>query len=446
MRAKTSGTSSGFGGRKAPPALLLVALVVLLPTVSASQGIGGSAAPTGVRLTGSAGVGFDSFQEKYSIVDRDTLDSVNEFRTRLSLGLAAGTFARDYFLLEGRVQYGDDTYVSGGRLKLAKSLWRGITRLGLEGDYARRQFGDNSSYQFANDYDRLFVRGHFKQSLGQSFALRLTDRFEYQNFEERTEFDYDYHRNRISLDGEFDWDITTLLNMGLSFVTMEIPDSTEIEYQAFGPTIEFRHFGGLYQRTVVQAALERRDYVAGSPRSSFWSVLAFLIAEWPFAPTLSVLLENDFEWYRYDYSDPVYFNYVENRTALLLKMNPSFNLSFGAGPTFGFLDSRVSTEDVYKEVGAKVALEYNRGAAVWVSFEYEPGKRTYKTFSDATQTVDDISLFSDYTYHRLSLFANVRVWDGLTFSSFLDFSPEDHKREGDDATATLISLSLTYFF
>jgi hypothetical protein len=422
-----------------------MALVVLLPVASASQNIGGSTAPTGVRLTGSAGIGFDSFREKYSIVDRDTLDGVNEFRTRLSLGLAAGTFARDYFLLEGRVQYGDDTYVSGGRLKLMKLLFRGATRLGLEGDYARRQFGDNSSWQFPNDYDRLFVRGYFKQSLGRYFALRLTDRLEYQDFEHRTEFDYDYHRNRVSLDAEFDWNLTTLLNMGMSFATMEIPDSTEIEYQAFGPTFEFRHFGGLYQRTAVQAALERRDYVAGSPRSSFMSVLAFLIAEWPIAQTMSVLLENDFEFYRYDYSDPVYFNYVENRTALLLKMNPSFNLSYGAGPTYGFLESRVSGEDVYRELGAKLALEYNRGAVAWVSFAYEPGKRSYAAFTDATGIADDVSLFSDYTYHRLSLFANVRVWDGLSFSAFFDFSPEDHEREGDDATATLVSLSLTYF-
>ena len=45
-----------------------------------------------------------------------------------------------------------------------------------------------------------------------------------------------------------------------------------------------------------------------------------------------------------------------------------------------------------------------------------------------------------------SFFANLRVMKSLTFSGFVDYQPEDHKREGDDATATLISFSLTATF
>jgi len=419
---------------------MAVTLVLLCPGPSVGQTTG-----SGVRLTGSVGAGFDSFQEKYSIVDHDTLDSVNEFRSQATLGILSGNFLRNYFLLEGRVQYGDDTYETGGRLKFNKLLFAGASRIGFEGLASRRSFGPHSSYHYPNDYDRVFVRAYFKQTLGSAFALRLTDRYEFQDFERRTEFDYDYRRNKTSLAGEFDWNLTTFLDMQVSLVTMDVPDSTEIEYQSFVPSVEFRHIAGLYQRLTVLAAVERRDYVSGSPRSSFFSVIGSITGEWPYTERTSILLLSDLEWYSYDFKNPVYFDYVENRSALLLKLNHTYTLSVGAGPTFGFLDSQISAEDEYREFGAKLALEYNRGATAWVSFSYEPGKRTYKSFTSST--VDqEFALFSDYSYHRLSLFANVRIWGGVTFSGFVNYEPEDHKREGDDATATLISLSLNYFF
>ena len=114
-------------------------------------------------------------------------------------------------------------------------------------------------------------------------------------------------------------------------------------------------------------------------------------------------------------------------------------------PTFGFLNSDVSDQDVYREYGVKFIADFNKGAAAWLTASYEPGKRTYEEFSES-QTSAEFSLFSDYMYHRVSLFANFRIIDGITLSCFADYQPEDHKREGDDATATLLSVSLTYIF
>jgi hypothetical protein len=381
-------------------------------------------------------------------VDRDTLDSVNEFRTQASLGLLAGTFFRDFFLLEGRVRYGDDTYETSGRLKFTKTYWSGSSRIGLDGFYTRKTFGRESSYQFPNNYNRVFLRGFVKQSLGPSFALRVTNRLEIQDFARRSEFDYDYRRNKLSVGGEFDWDVTTLLDMRVTHVVMVIPDSTEIEYQSLIPSFEFRHMAGFNDRFSLQAAFERRDYVFGSPRSSFWEIFGSLIGERSFAYRMSLLLHSDTEWYRYDFKNSVYFDYLENRTALLLKYNRSYNLSIGAGPAVGLLRSDISDQDVYRELGVRTAFEYNSGARAWITLTYEPGKRTYQAFnaSSADPAGEDFSLFSDYTYHRLSLFANVRIMRSLTFSGFVDYQPEDHKREGDDATATLISFSLTATF
>jgi hypothetical protein len=426
--------------------LLVTIAVVLLPSAAESQTTFGENQKRGLRLTGSVGAGFDSFQEKYSIVDRDTLDSVNEFRTRFSLGLITGTYLRDYFLLEGRAQYGDDTYETSGLLRFTKLFGhRGASRIGLESDYTRRTFGDNSSYQFPNNYDRFFLRAYFKQNLNQSFALRVTDRLVHQDFEKRTDFDYDYLRNSFSVGGEYDWDLTTVLDTRLTVVTMDIPDSTEIEYRSLIPSLELRSFAGLFKRGYIQAAVERREYAAGSPRSDFWALLSVLSGEWSFGPFFSILLENGFEWYVYDVKEEIYFDYVENRSALLFKLNHSYSLSLGAGPTFGFLNSDVSTQDVYREYGVKFIADFNKGSAAWLSASYEPGKRIYQAYS-ANLTVDNFSLFSDYTYHRVSLFANFSILGGITLSCFADYQPEDHKREGDDATATLFSISLNYLF
>jgi hypothetical protein len=422
-----------------------VSLVLSLTVFHVAQAGAQPAESGGARLTGSVSVGFDSFQEKYSIVDRDTLDSVNEFWTRATLGLLTGTFLRDYLLLEGRVQYGDDTYESGGRIKFTKRFLSRGPRVGFEGYFDRKLFGKNSSYHYPNDYDRAFLFGYVKQSLGSSFAVRITDRLEIQDFKSRTEFDYDYKRNKLSIAGEFDWQLTTFLDMAVTHVVMDVPDSTEIEYQSFIQSVDFRHFAGLYDRLNVLAALERREYVSGSPRSSFWAVLGSMAGEHSVAQRLSLLLESELEWYQYDFKNPVYFDYVENRTALLLNVNYSYGFRFGAGPAFGFLASDVSDADEYSEWGAKFALEYNRGTRAWFSFAYEPGNRTYKAFGD-DRLDQEFSLFSDYTYHRISLFGNFRILKYLSFSGFIDYQPEDHKKEGDDATATLISFSLNSMF
>jgi hypothetical protein len=268
---------------------------------------------------------------------------------------------------------------------------------------------------------------------------------EHLDYQERTEFDYDYSRNKLSLSGEFEWNYTTFLDLRASHVAMAVPDSAAIEYQSLIPSVELRHFSGLHKRFVILTAIERRQYVIGSPRSSYWATLGSFTGEWAVNDVTSLLLEDDFERYDYDVKDQIYFDYFENRTALIFKLNPILQLSFGAGPTYGFLDSDVSDQDVYTEFGAKFILEYNRSGAAWVSFAYEPGRREYKTYFQTTQS-DQFSLFSNYTYHRVSLFTNFRVVDGLSFSGFLDYQPEDHERESDDATATLLSVSLIYMF
>jgi len=210
--------------------------------------------------------------------------------------------------------------------------------------------------------------------------------------------------------------------------------------------LEIRSTPELRQQLYLTAALERRLYDdSAATRSDFWALFAALLAEWPLGDRVSLELRDDLEHYGYDVNTDAYFDYVENRTALLFNYNGSWAWRVGAGPAFAFLASSQSEQDEYVEWGAMVRVEYIRGARAWAAVEYAPGRRLYSSF-DPAAIFDFDSIFSDYTFHRLTAFAGVRVWRGLGVDLFADYQPEDHEREGDDATATLLSVSLSYAF
>jgi len=403
-------------------------------------------APTGGRLVGRAEIGFDSFQEQYSIVDRDTIDSINEWRARLRLGYARGSFLRNYFTIEGRALIGEGNAETAARVRFTRQLRNNIrSRFSIEGDLSRRTFDETSTFQFPNDFTRAYLNTYLRLAMGSSWAFRASDRLEHLDFENRTEFDYDYTRNAFTLTTQYDWDFSTFINVGIRHTNMSIPDSSEIEYEAWTPVFEIRSAPELRRQIYLQSAVERRLYGDNATRSSYWATLALLNVEWLFTNPFGIILEDNFEYYNFDVSTNAYFNYIENRMILLASLYPSWYSRFGVGPSWGFLRSDLSPGDEYTELGVVVRWEYNRSARFWIQMQYEPGRRVYPAF-DPNATFDFESIFSDYTYHRFSMFLNWRIWKGAGINAFVDYQPEDHEREGDDATAALFSISLSYAF
>ncbi|MDH3197236.1 MAG: hypothetical protein OEO21_03260 [Candidatus Krumholzibacteria bacterium] len=401
----------------------------------------------GGRLTGRAEVGYDSFEERYSIVDADTVDGVNEVRSRLRLAWSTGSVLGNLFLVEARALLGEDNHETGARARLVRRFaGHGRSQVSFEGDATRREFGASSPFAFPNDFTRLYGRAVARVGVHHALALRLDGRLEDLDFSQRTEFDCDHTRASVALGGEYDHDLTTYGMGGVRYTTMQIPDSTEIEYHSWMPVLEIRSTPELRQQLYLTAALERRLYDdSAATRSDFWALFAALLAEWPLGDRVSLELRDDLEHYGYDVNTDAYFDYVENRTALLFNYNGSWAWRVGAGPAFAFLASSQSEQDEYVEWGAMVRVEYIRGARAWAAVEYAPGRRLYSSF-DPAAIFDFDSIFSDYTFHRLTAFAGVRVWRGLGVDLFADYQPEDHEREGDDATATLLSVSLSYAF
>ena len=398
------------------------------------------------RWLGSAEIGFDTYTERYSISESDTLSSINEARTRLRFGYATGSLGRDYALLEARQYFGESSWESAARTLVTHRFGHEAWTINLDAELARRGFREGSNYAFPNDYTRAYVRGGVRGRAGPALTVRVDDRVEHLNYERRTEFDYDYTRNIATAMVEVGRDPFRSISGGIRYTSMTIPDSTEIEYHALGPVLELRSFGGMHERVYVNLAADRRRYPDDGARSSFWSILASGLVEWPLRERWGVEVAADVENYNYDVAAGAYDDYTETRAyAALNWFDGGFKL--GAGPAIGWLSSRDAPEDEYREVGVRLALEQIGISGLYVSASYEPGVRNYDAYTNNAGLTDSVdAIFSDYGYHRVSIFANARLYRALWLNILFDWQPEDHDRDGDDATATVGSITLMYTF
>ncbi len=409
--------------------IALTSLNFILPAGSAMAG----------KVSGSITTGFDSFTEKYTIVEEDTLDRLTEFRTRLRLGYTHGSFLKNYLQLQGESLVGEESLESTGRVYFIRRS--DAARFAIDTDLTYRTFRDSSEYSFPNDFLRYNLRTYFQRTIAPGLSLRLTDRLEVLDFDQRTEFDYDYVRNSITLSGDLDRDLTTTYHAAVAFTNKSIPDSTEISYHAWSAAGEYRATMDINRHVYFNLNGERRLYEDKATKSHFWAVLAGATVH-PFTRgDFGFGIENTLESYFYDRETDAFFDYVENRTSIIASYFKSFDLTFGLGPTFAFLYSDFSHEDEYTEVGARLRVNYNAGTRIWLSASYEPGHRNYSVDGTGSEVI-----FSDFTYHRIIVFASARIWRNLNTNLFLNHEPEDHKIEGDDATATLFSLDLSYSF
>ncbi len=398
------------------------------------------------RWIGSVEAGYDTYTERYSIADEDTLSSIDEMRTRLRLGWASGYIGRNYGLIEARQYLGQSNWESPLHGLMTRRFGHGTPWvLSLDGEASRRGFQPGSGYEYPNDYTRIYARAGVRGPVSSRVELRVDDRVEYLDYEHRTEFDYDFTRNIATAMLDFGRDPFRGISAGVRYSKMAIPDSSEIAYDAIGPVLEMRSFGDPHERLYVMVNADRRLYPDDGTRSSFWSILASAVFERPVAQHWSVELSTDIDNYNYDVSTGAYDDYLETRNYVAVNwFNEGFKV--GAGPGFGWLSSRSIAEEEYRELGARLAVEQIGVSGLYVSAVYEVGRRDYSTYSSGASLVENTAaIFSDYIYNRVNVFANVRIYRSLWLNGLLDWQPEDHDRDGDDATATVGSVSLTWF-
>jgi hypothetical protein len=392
------------------------------------------------EIKGSVVAGFDSYTEHYSVTQTTTFNQLTEFRTRLNIRYLHGVLLADYVQIGGQSLIGQESLETSGRVNLGRRI--AATRIALDNVITHRTFRDNSSYVFANDFLRYNLRALLWREVLPGFSLGVTDRLEIVDFAERTEFDYDHVRNGIELAAVFDTDFTRSYRTAIGYVTKSVADSTEISYGAYTAAVEYRHTFGLYRQIFLTLDAERRIYADARTKSPFWSMHSNATIQ-PFTVgRFGLTFDNVFEHYAYDSSTDIYFDYLENRSALQIAYFNSPYFSMAVGPTYGFLSSGTSSHDEYTEIGGKVSVGYNSGRRLWLSASYEPGRRDYKKdFINDTAVI-----FSDFVYHRILLFATFRLWGNAGVNVFANLEPEDHKVQVDDTTTTLFSTEVSYSF
>lgn len=433
---------TGRAGRDLRPVLHTLLSVLALLAAPAPR-----AAERG--WVGAAEVGFDSYMERYTVADDDTLSSVAEFCARLRMGYAVGTLGRNYALLEGKGLLGESSYEAGGHVFATRRFGAaGRHAVHVDAEAGRRGYRAGSQYDFTNGYLRSVARGTLRWRASEGVLLKLDDRVERVDYDERTEFDYDFTRNAVTASADLAGSLAHTFSVGMRFTTMTVPDSSQIDYQALTPLVEYRSYVDAHRRFQVATGAERRLYADGSTRSSFWALLGSGSFEWALSPRWSFELNDELEHYLYDEQSGAYATYLRNLTEVLVNFNRG-GAQVGAGPAFGWLESRESPQDEYQELGAKITFEWMGGTAAWVSASYQPGWRDYRLYDSSPgrgEIPDPDAIFSDYGYHRIDLFATVRLHRSLWLNAYADYQPEDHDRAGDDATATVASLSLACSF
>lgn len=392
------------------------------------------------HFSGIIDFGFDSFTEKYSVVEEDTVDNTVEFRTRLSLDYLRGTLFGDFLLLEAQANAGSNAMESTGRIKGAKSLHP--ARIAFEAWLTGKSFWKDTSYEYPNDYLRINGRLSLSRNIGEYTGIRISESIEQIDFDIRNEFDYDYFKSSTSLSFDHFNALSASLHGGLTAAYKSIPDSTEISYKSYSLNIDYRKEWSGRRSASITAVGERRSYAHEPVRSPYWSFFSLVSVKPLVSAPWGVSLEHTLEGYAYDTSTDIYFDYIENKTAILLRYIRGFRFDAGIGPMFAVLSSGDSRDDTYQEYGGKASVEYMDAGNLWISMTYELGRRSYDAYRDDPES----AIFSDFFFNRFSLFTNWKVRDNAGINGFVSHEPRNYQRAGDDTSTTLFSLGVSYYF
>ena len=138
----------------------------------------------------------------------------------------------------------------------------------------------------------------------------------------------------------------------------------------------------------------------------------------------------------YNADDPVNSSYGRAGLALLYGYRNN-RFSFGVGPAFEYLNEKkddvTDTED-YFESGARMDLDYLAANTFW-SIESTSGYRNLKNESD---------LLTDFTFERLNLLADFRIWSLLNLNVLFSAEWEWHAHREENSELYLLSADLSY--
>lgn len=380
-------------------------------------------------------LGYDSFIDRFTILQDDTAASVQEFFAGLGNDFL---FNRNPVNLELRNYFKYGTQTINNRFDGELSLFpRQKTRLDLRTSVSYKHFREGSDYHFGNDYIQSNTFLRFRRKLSKSSRITARSRFETVHYEKKTDFDYDYYY----YDGGLEFEIGSLLKRMVRVAAFigerAAPDTTAMNHRR---TIgEIEAYFSIGESTILRLVSmgDRRSY-SEKARSSYWLVLSSgeLMITGITGRNLTLRLESEYT----TYDDPtfVYFDthFVRGSAGIRFPFKVRYSLLFE--PRIARMICPNFDEERYFEYTVLLGFEIFSLNDFWLMASYEPGYRDY--------LADENDLYSDFYLNRLSLMGNIPLSKGLYIRLFAMHDPERHMRREDNFSITLFSIDMTKRF
>ncbi len=415
--------------RPKPWALWLGVVLGVLPR------LGGAAAP---EVDGQFSVGFDSFSEKFSIDEADTLDSTSEVRSQLVVGVGGE-------LGEGH------RYAVKNTFSLSEHVRRNVLRLGgdwrvrhrdvlsVENELAVKNFDGSDDFALSSDHVYEQLRVAYEAPLNDAVALTFRQVFETIDFEERSTYEYDYRR-RYSRGGlKLRRSFETLLDVQYGYRTRVVPDSTSINYGEHLLTGNLLQLIGLAATLDVTGEMARRRYADSMTRPGHFLFDVRGGVGWQLSERFGARLRQELSAENYDIPSAVYFNRLQHLTGFEVGFDPNLEFRLAFEPRFNVLHADRAAGEEYVEYSLVSSGQWLKLDRLWMTASVELGARDYG--------FDDVdAIYSDYRFVRTHVMSTLEFGNRYAWSVFLVHEPERHRQENDNTTTTLFSTDVSLSF
>ena len=380
-------------------------------------------------------IGYDSFIDRFTILEEDTAETVQEFHGGIKNSFEHHTGPVKLGLFS-TFQFGNQTIDENfdGELSLSPSSG---TRIDLRSNVHWKQFQEGSDYRFGNDYVQSNNYLKLRRLVRDGFIISWKSRFEIIDYEKRTDFDYDYRYLDTGLELELGSFLSRFVRLGAALGFKEAPDTTALGYRRTVADLEVQlaSTGGTMLHVAVLG--DRRDY-RETVRSPYWNVLSS--AEFSriglSGRSVSVRLESELA--SFDSPTTVYFDTYFVRGGVRLKLPVTATVSVFVEPRLAVMLCGDFPEERYREGTVVVGIDIIGSETFWATLSYEPGYRDY--------LAEENDLYSNFYVNRISLMGSLSLPSGLELNAFVSHDPERHARRDDDFSITLISIDLTRRF
>ncbi len=384
---------------------------------------------------GSLSIGYDSFIDRFTILEDDTTDTVQEIYLSLdnSLNLKKKSLRLAF---HNAFRMGNQTL--GDNLFSSLTAGSGSsTVLELRNQTMYRHYLAGSDYEFGNDYTQSNTSLRISRYLADDFRVAARGRLESTDYSQRTDFDYDYRYADGGLELEAGSYFGKFVRIAAAAGHREAPDTTALNYDRFLADLELHMVPAGGCLLEISVAGDRRSYAVSVERS-IWNVYsqAGLTLDSGNATRYSLRLES--ELYLYDKPSTTFFDTHFIRGGVRISSVALGRLTVFGEPRFAAMLCDAYEEERYEEGSIVLGLELLGGTDYWLSFSWEPGRRNY--------IMEENEIYSDFYLNRFSLIGNVTAASGLSFDLFVMHDPERHSRRDDDFSMTMVSAAVTKRF